>query len=657
MIPHLKFRIGLVRAVVSLGAMLPPMTCHAYCDDVHYWFTYFAARTVGYTDEQAYRIALADVSVDEANSPTNPIPDWTHPNVFMQADARNFFHAFLDDRSSEKWYINTYSVSIGNKTAHISISELNRAAPTNAYRKWQANIIKRQSELQSWTKKNGNNCGVLLHFVQDRFSHAGYGVTFAQAVNKFGVLPSSDILLPGGTLTDFVSFDQLNWGRAIGVNYAPWIWYRGDRNVLMVRETLRILEQMKPMNLQGLPDADARCLQLLRRMQANSVCSSYFNDGIEAARNPNTSMPYLGPEPIDTSYAEELIDEELGKAGMVRMAGSRDQAYRYKYASFDQNGNLKVVAQYPGEIPKFSQKPVPEPLVPIEDKPDYSYRSNTDMFSIVGQIAVGMRIPNGNSSSNGGSNGQGGTPGDVEGGTPGDIVGGIPGEFVRSMTGGISIAGSGKLVKDGSGIFTGKQAGGKDGVFSGSGSSKNGVFSGGSGANGSGLFSGAANHRDRAVTESAASRGAGPGTQGNNSASKLPTAYRLLAYSDTSVEMVNGRFIYSPLGSTMPKIKPRVVWSSEFKSVSTMSSIVSPNEKLYQATFTNVPMTFFLFVEAQYSDGSTGICTLAPLSHEKFKSLALMMEDVYQSIGRTTNSPAMRKQQAQGMGKRKIRPK
>src|SRR5687768_9765470 len=70
----------------------------AHYDDVHYALNYYVARLVGYTPEQAYRIAAACVSVDYSPS-TEPVHGNFNPTPVScdNQEPRWKFHAFRDE--------------------------------------------------------------------------------------------------------------------------------------------------------------------------------------------------------------------------------------------------------------------------------------------------------------------------------------------------------------------------------------------------------------------------------------------------------------------------------------------------------------------------------------------------------------------------------
>src|SRR5215212_1305861 len=95
-------RSSVLTLLLGVGLLgMAPRPAAAYWDDVHYHLTYTVARLVGYTPQQAYRIAAANLSTDyhEATEPTQitateavlGVPD---PQPPARQNPRWWFHAF-----------------------------------------------------------------------------------------------------------------------------------------------------------------------------------------------------------------------------------------------------------------------------------------------------------------------------------------------------------------------------------------------------------------------------------------------------------------------------------------------------------------------------------------------------------------------------------
>ncbi len=134
-------------------------TAQAYDDDTHYHLTYYLARLTGYTPEQAYRIASANVGIDYAPE-SEPVQMTARlQEAYLKEDLASakdaqvpliYTHAFMDCRN--------------NPDCLVDPSE--RAAAL--------------SVLDSATKQFGSqamssrNFGAYLHFFQDKYAHVGY---------------------------------------------------------------------------------------------------------------------------------------------------------------------------------------------------------------------------------------------------------------------------------------------------------------------------------------------------------------------------------------------------------------------------------------------------------------------------------------------------
>jgi hypothetical protein len=161
-----RYRTPAGRPRGGLRLWLPPLLAvgfllggaglaRAFDDDTHFALTYYLARKLGYTKEEAYKVASADVSVD-TNDNTSPL-GWT------DSDKRRKFHAFPD-------------------------SDLPEGAR-------QAALQALQDALWDDALKTGNP-GAFLHFAQDKISHQDFGNYTGQA---WGL---------NGHRADFLSADQ-----------------------------------------------------------------------------------------------------------------------------------------------------------------------------------------------------------------------------------------------------------------------------------------------------------------------------------------------------------------------------------------------------------------------------------------------------------------
>jgi S1-C subfamily serine protease len=139
----------------------------AYWDDVHYYLTYYIARTVGYTPEQAQRAAAADLTVDycatteptqmsamdylagaREDAPEKPAPRWE-------------FHAFRNGTQ--------FPGAVGNDPKG---PDADKAISKQLDALWAVA-----------TSETNVNPGAYLHFVQDLGPHYGFGSAFGHYFN------------------------------------------------------------------------------------------------------------------------------------------------------------------------------------------------------------------------------------------------------------------------------------------------------------------------------------------------------------------------------------------------------------------------------------------------------------------------------------------
>lgn len=135
-------------------------SARAYYDDVHFALTYYIARQVGYTPEQAYRVAKADVSIDYSYR-TEPV-QMASVSGFLSSEWGSAY------ASEPRWRFHAFRNQI-----KFPLSTGNGAQAADADR-----MI---NETQAWLWKQAiedRNPGVFLHFLQDKVPHARYGSAF-----------------------------------------------------------------------------------------------------------------------------------------------------------------------------------------------------------------------------------------------------------------------------------------------------------------------------------------------------------------------------------------------------------------------------------------------------------------------------------------------
>ncbi|MBX9572215.1 MAG: hypothetical protein K2X77_25195 [Candidatus Obscuribacterales bacterium] len=184
--------------------LLSSTAVQAYYDDTHYGLTYHLARCVGYTPEQAYRIASAAVSVDY-DPQTEPEQ---YGNVFMpytpKGSAQNpriDFHAMMDEMRFPQ-------------------------CMTDPSQELRAKDAIKVQEGVLWRRAKGNlNLGAFLHFLQDETSHAGYGSFGGHWASATAARKG----LPIGPYCDYLSSEKME-------KHLPMIWETISRMTLFMKE-------------------------------------------------------------------------------------------------------------------------------------------------------------------------------------------------------------------------------------------------------------------------------------------------------------------------------------------------------------------------------------------------------------------------------------
>ena len=203
----------------------------AYDDDVHYALTYYIARQVGYTPEQAYRIASATVSVD-----------WSAPTEAVQAGISAIYQ--LPSAQEPRWRYH----AMRNEILYSDVvgGERNSA---------KADVMSRGQQTALWNQAiDLRNPGVFLHYFQDIVPHGQYGTK----AGHWPVLNEEDLQL-----------HQRN-GLPVG-GTTDWLSYRSvESNLTMVEQTAGALasfmsrvspkQQPRPLNV-------ATCLALINALR------------------------------------------------------------------------------------------------------------------------------------------------------------------------------------------------------------------------------------------------------------------------------------------------------------------------------------------------------------------------------------------------------
>lgn len=179
---------SLFLTVVCLGWLVcPTNSVHAYYDDVHYALTYYIAREIGYTPEQALRLAGATVSIDYYEA-TEPVQAGLSSLLALPraAEPRWRFHAFRNE------------IKFKNPVGSGADAE-------------KADLMIREQRLFLWKQSiEDRNPGAFLHFFQDEVPHARYGTSFGHW--PLAPVAGSDLFyaherdnLPTGGTTDWLT--------------------------------------------------------------------------------------------------------------------------------------------------------------------------------------------------------------------------------------------------------------------------------------------------------------------------------------------------------------------------------------------------------------------------------------------------------------------
>ncbi len=178
--------------LILLGVTVP---AQAHYDDVHFALTYYIARQVGYTPEQAFRIAKANVSVDYAY-PTEPVQAST-----LYAKVKSL--AATESAQEPRWRFHAFR----NEYLHPGVTDPKTTDRAALLKLADAEIKVQRGALWTLAIDDGNP-GVFLHFLQDEIPHAGFG----SAYGHWPIVMQSDIdhalalRLPMGGSTDWLDY-------------------------------------------------------------------------------------------------------------------------------------------------------------------------------------------------------------------------------------------------------------------------------------------------------------------------------------------------------------------------------------------------------------------------------------------------------------------
>lgn len=288
------WRCAALAAAIALSS-----TARAYNDDTHYVVTYYIARRAGYTPQQAYRIASANVGVDydPKTEPVGSVRAAATASTGIQ-NQRVLFHAMLDE--------------VRFPTA------LNSGLGRPHLREATAAIRSRDAEFLTAARALGN-IGPYLHFLQDRYAHAGYGSAWGHwDLASFAPdAKSSSHHLPFGSKTDYLGFEpdaaQRRFLAGLGFTWpAP-------RQTAMVEATVQALESFLAAGSPRQSKASSHHgAAIVRTVEALSRVPASANNKAAAMRELNQilagegELSLLPPDPLPYTFTTNAAGDITG---------------------------------------------------------------------------------------------------------------------------------------------------------------------------------------------------------------------------------------------------------------------------------------------------------------------------------------------------------
>jgi hypothetical protein len=341
----------LILAAICFGLCAAPRPAHAYWDDVHYHLTYYLARKSGFTPEQAYRLAAANLSTDydAAVKPDQLSPmDLAYrvtmgvkgpPSADKQAAGWKF-HAFRNETK--------YPGAIG-PTGGACLNCRNAEQDVEL----QQNFLYRKYSTYEWKDNDftivPGNAGPFFHFLQDGFSHQGFGSAWGHYFDPNDVLATAKVTtkakLSLGGATDWLSYHP--WDKAT------------DSNVSMALATARqlneLIQDVSPRQ-KPRPLTIADFQTVLDEMRRNNPAPAALTDQTVllykqygASRNGLASAPSLIPE-LEADFKKHYDGPDLAASAAAVNAALKTEAIEMKQVpdynlarqeyNFDAEGNV-----------------------------------------------------------------------------------------------------------------------------------------------------------------------------------------------------------------------------------------------------------------------------------------------------------------------------
>lgn len=332
-------RFALMFPVVLAFVLLTGRPAAAYWDDVHYHLTYYVARMSGYTPEQAYRVAAADLSTDyhAATEPTQTSKTEALSGRYADPQPAN--------RQNPRWMFHAFRNEIGPRDV-VGNGALGGAAA--------GEVVAQQGTLFGAGVKS-KNPGVFFHFFQDIVPHTGFGSNWGHWYNPQkpteSTVQARGAGLPIGGAVDWLSFFPKQSARDLGDGTSAWLRTFLDRASpaqararagsrqygAVVDELWRINEAPAPLTLEELPlynDYKASKIEL-DKLGMNLM---HPPPKLSAEREKKFDKHHLGPS-LDGAAAvieKALRDQDAAENN----TGFKTYKQGQNEFAFDANGNV-----------------------------------------------------------------------------------------------------------------------------------------------------------------------------------------------------------------------------------------------------------------------------------------------------------------------------
>jgi hypothetical protein len=319
-------RLALSGSLVVLLLCATP--AFGYYDDVHYALTYYVARAVGYTQEQAYRVASACVSVDYSPA-TEPVQAGISAiyELPRAQEPRWRFHAFRNEIK--------FKDVVGNGADAAAADQM---------------IREQRTQLWNQAKELGNP-GVFLHFFEDEVPHARYGTRAGHwpVTEERNVQLAYKYDLPIGSTTDWLSYRSLESNLTLIrqtasslTTFLQQVSPHQPPRALDVAKATAVVNALRAVNPAPVP-LEGKSIDVLRRGKFT---------GTTGAMETESAIAYLANQ-ADLSPAEteniqrHLRGTDLGKAieKVNEALGSSELEPEFMQYDYDGFGRLRNAGQ------------------------------------------------------------------------------------------------------------------------------------------------------------------------------------------------------------------------------------------------------------------------------------------------------------------------